>query len=247
MKDAKYTKEEPATVFLRNRYVLRGKKRTMRKFPWLRIVVHIIGWLPLAILILDFAAHKLTANPIQAIEQRLGRTALYFLIASLAVTPAYIVTGWREILPRRRALGMYAFFYASLHFLTFAGLDYGFNFQQIFNLITTKPFIIAGALAFSLLLPLAVTSFDFFIRRMKRNWKRLHWLVYPAAFIVVLHFAWARKGDLLHLQGNILQPLVFGLLLIVLLILRIPPVRRSVSGWRQKIRGRRLAQKHAQE
>jgi sulfoxide reductase heme-binding subunit YedZ len=218
-----------------------------KKFPWLRIAVHIIGWLPLLMLILDFVAHKLTVNPIQAAEQRLGRTALYFLIASLAVTPVYIVTGWRNILPRRRALGMYAFFYASLHFLIFAGLDYGFDFQQIFDLITTKPFIIIGALAFLLLIPLAVTSFDYFIRHMKKTWKRLHWLIYPAALIVILHFAWARKGDLLHLQGNIIQPLLFGLLLIFLLVLRIPPVRRSVSGLRQKIRERRLAQKHAQE
>jgi methionine sulfoxide reductase heme-binding subunit len=208
-----------------------------RKFPWLRIIVHIIGWLPLAMLILDFAAHHLTANPIQAAEQRLGRTALYFLVASLAVTPTYIVTGWRDILPRRRALGMYAFFYASLHFLTFAGLDYGFDFGQIFDLITTKPFIIIGVLAFLLLIPLAVTSFDYFIRRMKKNWKRLHWLVYPTGLIVTLHFAWARKGDLLRLQGNIIQPLVFGLLIIVLLVLRLPPVRRKVSGLRQKIQG----------
>ena len=221
--------------------------RAKNTFPWLRIIIHIIGWLPLVMLILDFAAHKLTANPIQAIEQRLGRTALYFLIASLSVTPTYIVTGWREILPRRRALGMYAFLYASLHFLTFAGLDYGFNFQQIFDLITTKPFIIAGTLAFILLIPLAVTSFNFFIRCMKRNWKRLHWLVYPTGLIVIIHFVWARKGDLLHLQGNILQPLVFGLLLFILLILRIPLIRRSVSGWRQKIRGRMLARKRARE
>ncbi len=174
-------------------------------------------------------------NPIQEIEQRLGRIALYFLIASLSVTPVYIVTGWREIPPRRRALGLYAFFYASLHLLTFAGLDYGFDFAQIIDLLTQKPFIIAGTLAFSLLLPLAVTSFDYFIRRMRKNWKRLHWLVYPAALTIILHFAWARKGDIFRLQGNVLQPLLLGLLLMVLFIIRIPPIRRGVSTLRQRL------------
>jgi methionine sulfoxide reductase heme-binding subunit len=220
--------------------------RVKKGFPWLRIAVHIIGWLPLVVLIYNFATDHLTVNPIQAAEQRLGRTAVYFLIASLSVTPVYILTGWRDILPRRRALGMYTFFYASLHFLTFAGLDYGFNFGQIFDLITTKPFIIIGTLAFLLLVPLAVTSFDYFVRRMKKSWKRLHWLVYPAALIVILHFAWARKGDLFRLQGNIVQPLLLGLLLIGLFILRIPPVRRSVSALRQKIRGRFITRPNAQ-
>ncbi|KAF0106774.1 MAG: hypothetical protein FD146_2366 [Anaerolineaceae bacterium] len=219
----------------------------MRHFPWLRILVHIIGWLPLAKLIFDFAAHNLTVNPIQEIEQRLGRAALYFLAAALAITPVHTLTGWRSVLPRRRALGLYAFFYASLHFLTFAGLDYGFNLAQILDLVTTKPYIIAGTLAFSLLVPLAVTSFDYFIRRMKKNWKRLHRLVYPAGLIVIVHFVWARKGNLFQLQGDVLQPLLWGLLVVFLLILRIPAARKWVSGLRQSIMGRRRAQTHAEK
>lgn len=208
------------------------------------MIVHLLGWLPLALLIMDFFAHRLTANPIQAVEQRLGRTAVYFLIASLSVTPVSTITGWQEILPRRRALGLYAFFYASLHFLTFAGLDYGFDLRQVLDLIATKPYILIGTLAFTLLLPLAVTSFDYFIRRMKKNWKRLHWLVYPAAPVVILHFALARKGSLLQLQGNILQPLGFGLLLIMLFLLRLSPVRKTVTSWRHKILEKRIPQKH---
>ena len=227
--------------------VIQFSNMAKKTFPWLRIAVHMIGWLPLAKLIFDFTANNLTANPIQAIEQRLGRTALYFLVASLAVTPAYTVTGWREILPRRRALGMYAFLYASLHFLTFTGLDYGFNLAQILDLVATKPYILLGSLAFSLLLPLAVTSFDYFIRRMKKNWKRLHWLVYPAGLIVIVHFAWARKGDLLRLQGNILQPLLWGLLVVFLLILRIPAVRKRVSGLRHGFMGRIRARIYAEK
>ena len=197
-----------------------------RWFPWLRIAVHVAGWLPLAKIILDFFTNNLTINPIQEITQRLGRTALYFLVATLAVTPIVIMSGFRDFLPRRRALGLYTFMYASLHLLAFSGLDYGFNLPQLLALVTKKPYIIMGILAFSMLLPLAVTSFDFFIRRMGRNWKRLHWLVYPTGIVVIIHYAWAKKGNLFTLSGDILKPLVWGLIVLLLLALRLPPVRR---------------------
>ena len=208
-----------------------------RPFPWLQIAVHIIGWLPLALLIFYFFTNSLTVNPIQDIEQRLGRFAVYFLVATLAITPLYTFTGWRAVLPRRRALGLYTFFYASLHILVFLGLDYAFNLSQIIPLLYGKLYLIAGVLAFSLLLPLAVTSFDYFIRRMGRNWKRLHWLIYPAGLIVILHYAWSLKGNIFTLQGNIIQPLIWGLVILVLLILRLSPLRRWISSTRRKVFG----------
>jgi sulfoxide reductase heme-binding subunit YedZ len=204
-------------------------------FPWLQIAVHIIGWLPLALLIIYFFTDNLTVNPIQDIEQRLGRIAVYFLVATLAITPLYTVTGWRAVLPRRRALGLYTFFYASLHILVFLGLDYAFNLSQIAPLLFGKLYLIAGVLAFSLLLPLAVTSFDYFIRHMGRNWKRLHWLIYPAGLVVILHYAWSLKGNIFTLHGNIIQPLIWGLVILVLLILRLSPLRRWISSTRRKI------------
>ena len=166
---------------------------------------------------------------------RLGRTALYFLVATLAVTPAYTLTGWSAVLSRRRALGLYAFFYACLHILTFLGLDYGFVFSQIIPLVVSKPYIIAGVLAFSMLLPLAATSFDYFIKRMHRNWKRLHWLIYPAGLVVIIHYAWSLKGDLFTLRGNVLQPFIWGLVILVLFVLRLSPLRRWISTLRYKI------------
>jgi sulfoxide reductase heme-binding subunit YedZ len=209
--------------------------RKTRPFPWLQIAIHIAGWLPLAKLVLDFSSNNLTINPIQEIEMRLGRTALYFLVATLAVSPTYTITGWRAVLSRRRALGMYAFFYACLHLLTFLGLDYGFVFSQIIPLVVTKPYIIAGVLAFSMLIPLAVTSFDYFIKKMHRTWKRLHWLIYPAGLVVIIHYAWSLKGNLFTLRGNILQPFIWGLVILVLLVLRLPPLRRLISSARHKI------------
>lgn len=206
-----------------------------RRFPWLRIAVHILGWLPLAIIIYDYATNNLTINPIQDIEQRLGRIAIYWLVAALAVTPLYTLTGWRDLPNRRRATGLYAFLYTCLHVLIFMGLDYGFVFSQIFSLILGKVYLLIGTLSLLMLVPLAITSFDYFIRRMGKNWKRLHWLVYPAAVAAILHYALAQKGDLFALRGHILRPLLWGLLTILLLVLRIPPVRRWVSTMRRRI------------
>ena len=206
-----------------------------RRFPWLRIAVHIIGWLPLAFLIYDFIANKLTINPVQDLEQILGRIAIYWLVATLAVTPFTTLTGWWDLPNRRRAIGLYAFLYTCLHLLVFFGLDYGFNLAQTWDLVTGKVYLLVGTLAVLLLIPLAVTSFDYFKRVMGKNWKRLHWLVYPAVVVAILHYALAQKGNLFTLRGNILKPVLWGLLTTLLLVLRIPPVRRWVSGTRRRV------------
>jgi sulfoxide reductase heme-binding subunit YedZ len=216
-------------------------------FPWLRVLVHVLGVLPLALIGFAALTSRLTVNPIQDIEQRLGRAALYFLVASLAVTPMYTLTGWRSVLPRRRALGLYAFLYASLHFLTFAAIDYGFDLQEIGRLIVEKPFILLGLTTGLLLLPLAVTSFDYFMRTMGKKWKSLHRLVYLAGVTVIIHYVWAKKGDLFNLRGDILKPLLWGVLILVLLVLRIPAVRRGVSRVRQRIIGNGLTRHFAEK
>jgi methionine sulfoxide reductase heme-binding subunit len=209
--------------------------KKIRRFNWLQIAVHITGWFPLALLIYYYLTDNLTINPIQDIEQRLGRIAVYFLVATLAVTPLYTVTGWRAMLPRRRAIGLYTFLYACLHILVFLALDYDFNFSQILPLLIGKLYLIAGVLSFSMLIPLAVTSFDYFKRRMGRKWKQLHWLIYPTGFIVILHYAWSLKGNIFTLKGNIIQPLIWGIVIALLMILRLPPLRRWISSLRQKI------------
>ncbi|MEW6094801.1 MAG: protein-methionine-sulfoxide reductase heme-binding subunit MsrQ [Chloroflexota bacterium] len=206
-----------------------------------------LGVLPLSLILFDALTGRLSVNPIQDIEQRLGRAALYFLVASLSVTPVYTLTGWRSVLPRRRALGLYAFLYASLHFITFAAIDYGFDIQEIGRLIVEKPFILLGLTTGLLLLPLAVTSFDYFIRTMGRKWKSLHRLVYAAGVTVIIHYAWAKKGDFFNLRGDILKPLLWGALILVLLVLRIPAVRRGVSRVRQRIIGNGLIRRFAEK
>jgi sulfoxide reductase heme-binding subunit YedZ len=128
--------------------------------------------------------------------------------------------------------------------LVFFGLDYAFNIAQIWSLVTGKVYLLVGVLAVLLLIPLAVTSFDYFIRKMGKDWKRLHWLVYPAVVVSILHYGLAQKGDLFALRGNILGPFLWGLLTILLLTMRVPLVRRWVSGTRRKlvVRFRRLPQ-----
>ena len=206
-----------------------------RAFPWLRIAIHLLAWLPLAFLIYEFFNNQLTINPIQYLEQILGRWAIYWLVAALAVTPLYTLTGNRDLPGRRRTVGLYAFMYVCLHLLVFFGLDYAFNLTQVWSLVTGKVYLLVGVLAVLLLIPLAITSFDYFIRKMGRHWKRLHWLMYPAVVVSILHYGLAQKGDLFTLRGNVLRPFLWLMLTFVLLALRIPAVRRWVSGMRRKV------------
>ena len=201
----------------------------------LQISIHVIAWTILGITIIQWMAGDLSANPIQAAEQRFGRIALYFLTASLACTPLVTLTGWREPIKRRRALGLYAFMFAVLHFFIFSVIDYGSDINQIAQLTEQKPFILLGITAGLILLALAITSFTWWMRQMGRGWQSLHRTVYLAALIVIIHYAMARKANILTLSGDILPPLVIGIIVILLLSLRIPFLRKSAARLRQKI------------
>jgi sulfoxide reductase heme-binding subunit YedZ len=206
-----------------------------RKITPIRLIVHIGAWIPLAWLVWDWFAGNLTVNPIQDATQRTGKYALVLLLISLACTPLNTVLGLRQALTVRRALGLYAFMYASLHFLIFLGLDYTFDWLLIFDVVFEKPYIIIGLSTLLILMALAITSFRWWMKRLGKNWKRLHRLVYIAAVFAILHFAWASKGDLFRLQGDILEPFYYGLAVILLLITRIPPVRHFVTRMRSSI------------
>lgn len=205
------------------------------RFTPLQILVHIGGWVPLALITYNFFTNNLTANPIQAIEQQTGIQALTFLLFSLACTPLASILGWKELTQRRKALGNYGFMYAAIHLTTFVGLDYGFNLKSILRDVGTKWYIIVGLIAFLLLLPLAITSFKYWMKRLGKNWKRLHRLVYFISPIVALHFLLSVKGDLTRLQGNILQPILYGSIALILLALRITLVKTALIGLRTRI------------
>jgi sulfoxide reductase heme-binding subunit YedZ len=210
----------------------------MKKLSYtpLQFIIHLGAWFPIARLIFEAFTHELTANPIQRIEQRTGRAAISLLFLSLAVTPLRTLFGWKEPLQRRRALGLYTFMYAVIHVVIFVDLDYGLAWNLILETIFQKPYILVGAAAFLLLIPLAVTSFDIWKMRLKKNWKRLHKTVYIIAPLVVLHYAWGKKGNIFALQGDILLPLIYGLIFLLLMFLRIPAVRRWLASARTRLR-----------
>lgn len=211
----------------------------LKRYTPLQLLVHLGAWIPLARLLIEAITDNLTANPIQHIEQRTGRAAITLLFLSLSATPLHSLFGWKEPLQRRRALGLYAFMYATIHVIIFADLDYGLAWSLILETVFQKPYILVGAAAFLLLIPLAVTSFDVWKVRLRKNWKRLHQTVYFIAPLVVLHYAWGKKGTFFALQGDILLPLIYGLILLLLLSLRIPAVRRFLASARTRVMARR--------
>ena len=205
------------------------------KLNWLQLAVHIRAWSLVVWLVWDYFTGNLTVNPIQAATQRTGKIALIMLVLSLSCTPLNTLFGWRQALATRRILGLYAFLFATTHFLIFSGVDFQFNWDYLKPEILEKRYIIVGLASLSILFLLAVTSFRWWKKRLGRNWKRLHRLVYLASGLVILHYAWAKKGDIFRLQGDILQPLFFGILVAMLLILRIPVVRSAVSKLRWRL------------
>lgn len=215
----------------------------LKRYTPLQILIHLGAWFPLARLVFEAFTGGLTANPIQHIEQRTGRAAISLLFLSLAATPLNSLFGWREPLQRRRALGLYAFLYATIHVIIFADLDYGLAWSAIIETVFQKPYILVGAAAFLLLIPLAITSFDVWKVRLKKNWKRLHQTVYFIAPLVVLHYAWGKKGNFFALQGDILLPLIYGLIFLLLMLLRIPAVRRFIATARTWLRVRLASNK----
>ena len=163
---------------------------------WLRRLpvwaVWLGGMIPLALLVWDTLTGGLGVDPVRDIEHRLGRTALYFLLATLAVTP--LLRLMRLNLMRfRQALGLICFAYVGCHLLAWVVFDMGFLWAQMLRDIVKRPYLVFGMLAFAMLLALAITSNRFSIRRMGRNWRRLHRLIYPAAVLAAIHWLWALK------------------------------------------------------
>jgi methionine sulfoxide reductase heme-binding subunit len=192
---------------------------------WLKLAVHPLALLPLALLIFDAAMGQLSVNPIQDLTLRTGKPALVLLVLCLACTPAALLFGWKWAGALRKPLGLYSFLYVCLHLLIFVAVDYGLDAALIWEAVAEKRYVLAGFAAFLLLLPLALTSTRGMMRRLGRGWKPLHRLIYPAAILGVLHYLWLSKVPY--------EPLLFGAGLLVLLALRLPPVRRWIRALRE--------------
>jgi methionine sulfoxide reductase heme-binding subunit len=234
-------RDRPSTPFVMN---LTARLKQIPYTP-LQIAIHVGTWGELAWIALDFFTRHLGPNPLQAIQQRTGRIAITLLVLSLACTPLSNLLGWRELPKRSRTLGLYAFMVAVIHILIFLDLDNGIAWNYFVQTIVEKPYILLGATTFLMLIPLALTSFDIWKARLGKNWKRLHQLVYLAAPVAVLHYALSLKGDLFRLQGNIVRPLIYSIVILLLLALRLPFIRRGIVSLRGRI-SRRVGGSHPQ-
>jgi sulfoxide reductase heme-binding subunit YedZ len=191
------------------------------KYRFPKIAVFLLCLVPTALLIFAALTDRLSANPIKDITEETGTWALRLLLLTLSVTPFRKLTGWNEVIRYRRMLGLYAFFYGFLHFLTYAWLDQFFSIPDIVQDVYKRPLITAGFSAFVVMIPLAITSTKKWIARLgARRWQLLHRLTYVGAIAGVVHYLWLVKADTE-------RPLIYGVLLSMLLGFRVLQSLRS--------------------
>ena len=181
----------------------------------LKPAVFLLCLFPLVWLVYGLLSDALGANPIEVFTRSMGEWGLRFLLLTLAMTPLRRLSGQAWPLRYRRMLGLFSFFYVCVHWFSYLWLDQFFDWNEILIDIVKRPFITIGMSAFILLVPLALTSNRYAIRRLGRRWKKLHRLVYVAAICAVLHYFWLVKADLFW-------PAVYAAILLLLFVLRLP-------------------------
>ena len=197
---------------------------SVERVRWLKRALFVSALLPLLIHLWLAAQNRLGANPIESLTRSSGDWTLYFLILTLTITPLRRLSGQHWLQALRRMLGLFAFFYACLHFTTFIWFDHFFDLAEIMRDVWKRPFITVGFVALLLLIPLAVTSTHAMQRRLGRRWSQLHRLVYGVALLALLHFWWMRAG-----KQNFAEPILMGAIIIVLLAARAAgPIQRWI-------------------
>lgn len=188
-----------------------------RQLKLLKGVLFVAACMPFLRLVIFTITDQLGANPVEFITRNTGDWTLYFLCITLAVTPLRRLTGWNWLVRLRRMLGLFAFFYVSLHFLTFLWFDHFFDVEAMLKDVVKRPFITVGFGAFVLLIPLAATSTNAMIKRLGgKRWQVLHRLIYLIAPLGILHYWWMKAG-----KNDFSQPILFGLIVAALLLLRL--------------------------
>ncbi|MGE5648967.1 MAG: sulfite oxidase heme-binding subunit YedZ [Bacillota bacterium] len=189
---------------------------TPKQIAAIKAALFCAALLPAARLFLFAVTDRLGANPIEFITRSTGDWTLYFLCFSLLVTPLRRLSKWNWLIKLRRMLGLFAFFYACLHFTTFLWFDHFFDIDEMTRDVIKRPFITVGFSAFLLLIPLAVTSTNGMVRRLGgRRWQWLHRAIYVIAPLGILHFWWMKAG-----KHDFAQPILFGTIVAILLLAR---------------------------
>jgi methionine sulfoxide reductase heme-binding subunit len=204
----------------------RSRRTTMRRdlVHWLKPIIFVAALVPLALLIQRGFSNRLGANPVETIEHTTGDWGLYFLLVTLAITPLRNLTAWTALLRLRRMLGLFCFFYATLHFSAWLVFDHFFDLMEMAKDIRKRPYVTVGFSAFVLLIPLAITSTNGVMKRIGgANWKRLHSLIYVTGTLVILHYLWLVKKDTYY-------PLLYGAILVSLLVLRVRVAKSIRAG-----------------
>jgi sulfoxide reductase heme-binding subunit YedZ len=182
---------------------------------WTKVPAFLLCLVPLGILVWSALTGNLGANPVEFIQHATGDWTLRFLVFTLCITPLRKLLKLPDLIRFRRMLGLFAFFYACLHFLTYLGPDQSFNLAAIWKDIAKRPFVTVGFTAFVLLIPLALTSTAGWIRRLGgRRWQMLHRAIYISAICGVIHYYWLVKSA-------VLRPLTYGAIVAVLLLWRL--------------------------
>ncbi len=184
--------------------------------------IFILSTIPFILITFKIFFNKLGPEPIKEITHHTGEWTLLFLIFTLSMSPLKQLTNLNIWISARRMLGLFAFFYASLHMLTYVALDYRFDMNEISKDIVTKRYIFVGFAAWLLLVPLALTSSTRMVKLLKQYWKKLHRLIYVIAFLGVIHFIWLVKKDLT-------EPLIYLLIVLFLLLFRIKFKKTNLS------------------
>lgn len=172
-------------------------------------LVFILCLLPFVLLVINALNNELGPNPVEEIIRTLGDWAIYFILIGLTITPARKVFNLNGLIRYRRMLGLFAFFYVCMHFLSYIWFDQFFSIEDIVKDIIKRPFITIGFISFLLLIPLAITSTNGMMKRLKKNWVRLHKMIYPVSMLVLLHYFMMIKADYL----------VPGVMLVILSVL----------------------------
>jgi sulfoxide reductase heme-binding subunit YedZ len=187
-----------------------------KQLTTIKAILFVLALVPLALLVYKTVA-GVFVEPLEAITRGTGDWVLYLLCLTLAVTPLRRVTGWNWLVRLRRMIGLFAFFYAFFHFLAFLWFDHFFDVAAMWTDVVKRPFITVGFAAFVLLIPLAVTSTNGMIKRLGgKRWQWLHRLIYLVAPLGILHFWWMKAG-----KNNFTEPIIFGLIVLLLLVVRV--------------------------